>query len=153
MGGLVAMMAAARRTPEALVVIEPSLPLDLLPERVGDAPGAAPGAAPRVGTYDAADEYGPPEPRTRHRPESTFALDERRRGISVPHLRCPVLVVAGRSYVDVRGRPVAEHYGAELLELPHLGHADLVRDETAVRAVMAWVRRAAGRDAPGRPAT
>ena len=134
MGGLVALMAAQRSRFEAVVVLEPSLPLEL---SGGDGLRAL-----RSGTYDAESAYGPLPPGTRCRPESLRALDERKRGISVPSVGGPVLVVAGR-----RGRPqgrmVARHYNADLLEFSDLGHSDLVVEPAVMAGIASWLARAA----------
>ncbi|WP_225753514.1 alpha/beta fold hydrolase [Actinotalea sp. Marseille-Q4924] len=131
MGGLVALMAAQRSTMvAALVVIEPSLPVELT--------GGDPRRALRSGTYDAESAYGPVAPGTRHRPESLLAFDERKRGISVPSVTCPLLVVAGRSGPP-RGRQVAQHYGADLVEFPDLGHSDLVADPGVMAGIASWL--------------
>ena len=139
MGGLVAMMAAARRTPAALVVVEPSVPAE-----VG---GVHPSVALEDGTYGA-DVYGSVAAAEQSRRESLRARSERKRGISVPALPCPTLVLAGRDYRDERSRPIAEHYGATLLEYPRLGHADLVTDPAVAEDVAAWVRTVLARTGP-----
>jgi pimeloyl-ACP methyl ester carboxylesterase len=131
MGGLVAMMAAQRCQPVALVVIEPSVPVEI--------DGGDPTWPLAAGTYDAESTYGPAVPGMRHRPESLLARGERKRGISVPAIACPLLVVAGHDYVDSRGRPVAEMYGAELMEFPELSHFQLVADPRVRDAVAQWV--------------
>ncbi len=131
MGGLVAMMAALRCEPAALVVIEPSVPVEI--------DGGDPDWPLEAGTYDAESTYGPSVPGMRHRPESLLARGERKRGIGVPKIDCPLLVVAGRSYVATRGRPVAEYYGAELMEFPELSHFQLVVDQRVRGAIAQWV--------------
>lgn len=136
MGGLVAMIVAGRRTLDALVLVEPSLPRE-----VGG--GADPGVTLEEGVYSAEERYGPVQPGTRHRPESLRALSERRRGISVPAPGCPTLVVAGRSYAAERGEPVARHYGADLRVFAHLGHTELVQRAVVWDTVAAWLRGAA----------
>lgn len=132
MGGLVAMMAARRCRPTALVVIEPSVPAEI--------DGGDPGLPLETGTYDSESVYGPSVPGTRHRPESLLARSERKRGISIPAVDCPLLVVAGRDYTDSRGRPVAERYGGELLLFPTLSHFQLVVDPQVRDAIALWTR-------------
>ena len=132
MGGLVAMMAALRCRPAALVVIEPSVPQEI--------DGGDPDWPVEAGTYDAESTYGDTVARLRHRPESLTARGERKRGISVPGFACPVLVVAGCDYLATRGRPVADRYGAELLEFPELDHVQLVTDPRVRTAIAGWVR-------------
>lgn len=136
MGGLVAMMAARRCRPAALVVIEPSVPAEI--------DGGDPAWPMATGTYDAASAYGPSAPGRRHRPESLPARCERKRGISIPTVDCPLLVVAGRDYADTRGRPVAEHYGGELATFPTLSHSGLVADPRVRDAVARWADAVVG---------
>jgi len=130
MGGLVAMMAARHCQPTALVVIEPSVPAEI--------DGGDPDWPLETGTYDAESVYGPSVPGMRHRPESLLGRCERKRGISIPAINCPLLVVAGRDYVATRGRPVAEYYGADLVEFPELSHFQLVGDQQVRDAVAQW---------------
>lgn len=131
MGGLVAMMAAQACRPTALVVIEPSVTAEI--------DGGDPDWPLETGTYDSASVYGAPVPGTRHRPESLLARSERKRGISIPELHSPLLVIAGRDFADTRGRPVAEHYGGELMLFPTLSHYRLVVDAQVRDAVARWV--------------
>jgi pimeloyl-ACP methyl ester carboxylesterase len=109
MGGLVAMMAAAEARPLATVLIEPSLPAELAGRR---------DVVPQQGTYDPDEVYGanPDGPPTRM--ESRFALEERRRGISVPHISPPLLVVAGATFASSPGGPVADYYGGDVMTFP-----------------------------------
>ena len=65
----------------------------------------------------------------RARPESLFARGERKRGVSVPELPCPALVVYGDEFPEERGHALAAYYGAEELAFPGLDHWDLVLDE------------------------
>jgi pimeloyl-ACP methyl ester carboxylesterase len=136
MGGLVAMMAARRRLPAALVVVEPSLPLE-----VG---GGDPDLPLVEGTYDAADVYGPVADASRHRSESALARSQRLRGISIPTIGCPMLVVAGRSYLGTRGEPVAARYAADLRVFPRLGHGELVERPEVATTVTSWIREVLG---------
>ena len=137
MGGLVAMMAALRCRPAALVVLEPSVPQEV--------DGGDPDWPVEPGTYEAESVYGESVARLRHRLESLPARGDRKRGISVPGFACPVLVVAGDDYVDTRGRPVADHYGAELLEFAGLDHVQLVTDPRVRAAIAGWVQSVAPR--------
>ena len=131
MGGLVAMMASLRCQPDALVVIEPSVPSQI--------DGGDPYWPVEPGTYDAELVYGPSVPGMLHRSESLLARGERKRGISVPSVPCPMLVVAGHEYVETRGRPVADHYGAELVDFPTLSHFQLVVEPRVREAIARWV--------------
>ncbi len=131
MGGLVAMMAALQCRPSALVVIEPSVPAEI--------DGGDPDWPLETGTYDAGTTYGPSVPGMRHRPESLLARSDRKRGISVPAITCPLLVVAGHDYVDTRGLPVVEHYDADFVEFPTLSHFELVGDPQVRDVIAQWV--------------
>ncbi len=131
MGGLVALMAANTLRPAAVVVLEPSLPAELKQRRSD--------AAPMPGTFDPADAYGrwPGDPPTRS--ESSLALAERERGISVPAVPCPLLVIAGGTYRATRGRNVASLYSGDYIEFADLHHVALVRDAKVRRAIAGWV--------------
>jgi hypothetical protein len=131
MGGLVAMMAAAELGPAGLVVIEPSAPLEVA--------GGDHSVEPAPGTYEAEDVYGPQPAGTIHRTESLLARQERHRGISVPAVPCPLLVVAGRDHAEDRGRAIASHYGGDLITFHGLGHGALVRDTQPRGAVATWL--------------
>jgi pimeloyl-ACP methyl ester carboxylesterase len=120
MGGLVAMMAAAAVRPDGLVLLEPSPPAEVQ--------GSDPTIELRDGTFDGEEVYGRFPAGVRSRPESERARLERKRGVSVPILPCPVLVVFGEDYAEERGRAVAAVYGAEELHVPGCTHWDLVLD-------------------------
>src|SRR5919199_366260 len=85
----------------------------------------SPGPPPPAGWAPA----GPPRGMLRTRPESLLARGERKRGVSVPSLPCPALVVYGDEFPEERGRRLAAHYGAEELAFPGLDHWGLVLDE------------------------
>jgi hypothetical protein len=93
----------------------------------------------RSGTFDPEEAYGRFPDGMPARPESLRARSERKRGIPVPAIPCRFLVVSGSDYPEARGRTVAEHYGADHLAFPHLGHFDLVRDGEVRRAVCEWL--------------
>jgi pimeloyl-ACP methyl ester carboxylesterase len=133
MGGLVAMLAAQRQQLGALVLLEPSQPRQL--------GRSDPSVTPVAGTYDAESMYGPLPTGTRHRPESLFALGERQRGVDIPRIPCPLLVVASGSYPVARGSDLVDHYGGELLEFPDLDHAGLVREPEVAAAIAHWLTR------------
>jgi pimeloyl-ACP methyl ester carboxylesterase len=132
MGGLVAVMAASRAEAAALVLLEPSPPAEVQ--------GVDETVSPEPGTFDPEATYGPFPPGIRARPESALARAERKRGISVPSLPCPALVVTGEEFAEERGR-VAEAYGAEQLHLPGLDHWRLVLEPRAREAVRAYLSR------------
>lgn len=128
MGGLAAMIAAARTRPAALVLLEPSAPAEVQ--------GMHPEVELRPGTFDGEAEYGGFPAGMRARPESVLARAERKRGISVPVLPHRSLVVYGREFAGERGRRVADAYGVESVEVAAASHWDLVRGPEA-RAVVA----------------
>lgn len=137
MGGLVAMMVAARLDPDALILIEPSPPAELQGRaEVADA----------TGTFDPEDVYGAFPPGIRARPESSRARADRKRGIAVPTLPERTLVVYGDEFEDDRGRALARFYGADEAHFPGLSHWDLVLSPE-VRDVV--VRYANERRPPG----
>jgi pimeloyl-ACP methyl ester carboxylesterase len=131
MGGLVAMLAAQRERLAALVVIEPSPPRELGRHDVT--------VVPTVGVYDAETKYGPLPAGTRHRPESRLAFEERQRGISIPRIDCPLLVIASSSYPTSRGSDIVDYYGGELLEFPTLNHASVIEAPEVAVAIATWL--------------
>ena len=126
MGGLVALIAGRRRRLAGLVLLEPSVPLEV---GGGDAD-----VVPRPGTYGGGSG--------RHRPESLWAQGERHRGISVPGVDCPLLVIAGRDFADTRGHAVVDRYGGELRAFPDVPHGLLADDPGVIDAATTWVRDA-----------
>jgi pimeloyl-ACP methyl ester carboxylesterase len=132
MGGLVVLQAAEQVRPDSVVVIEPSAPAEVQ--------GSHPETEVADGSFDPEALYGRPFPAgMRARPESSRARAERKRGISVPSLPCPSLVVFGDEFRDERGTPVAELYGSDALDLPGLDHWDVVLDERVPHAVARWL--------------
>ncbi len=132
MGGLVALMAAARARPAALVLLEPSPP--------GEVQGFTADREPApAGTFDPEAVYGPFPRGVRARPESLRARAERKRGISVPSLPCPSLVVHGDELGPERGPDVARLYGSSLAHLHGLDHWGMVRDRRVLAAIAAFL--------------
>lgn len=131
MGGLVALEAAQHVRPHSLVLLEPSPP--------AETQGFDPGVELAAGVFDPEDVYAPFPPGMRARRESLLARAERKRGICVPSLGCPVLVVVGDEFRHERGRPIADLYGGDLVDLPDLGHWDLVLDDQVRDAVRRWL--------------
>lgn len=101
MGGLVALQAESRVRPHSLVLIEPTLP--------GEIQGFDPGVELLTGTYNPERVYGRFPAGYRARRESSRARAERKRGISVPAISCPTLVVYGCEFSEDRGRKVASY--------------------------------------------
>jgi pimeloyl-ACP methyl ester carboxylesterase len=123
MGGLVAMTVAD--LVDRLILLEPSPP--------GEVQGFHPELALVYGSFDPERIYGAFPDGVGKRSESALARGERKRGISVPSLPCPTLVVYG-DWAE-RGCDVARHYGADELHLPGKSHWDLVLDPEAVEAI------------------
>ncbi len=133
LGGLVAMVAAERVRPEALVLLETSPPLEVQGLRAVD---------PQPGTFEAG--WASP-PGLRRRPESLLAMGQRDRGVSVPAL--PVgtrtLIVFGDAFRHDRGPALAERYGAEQLAAGAATHWDMVLDVSLRQRVADWLDRCA----------
>ena len=127
MGGLVVLQAAQEVEPHSVVLLE------------GSAPAEVQGCSPDVqlvgGAFDAEAEYGKFPAGIAARPESLLARAERKRGISVPPLPCPSLVIASADFPGERGRSLADLYGSEFVEFPQLRHFDLVLNDAPRRAV------------------
>jgi pimeloyl-ACP methyl ester carboxylesterase len=119
-GGLAATMAARQAEADLVILLESSPP--------GEVQGFDESVPLRAGTFDPEETYGAFPPGMRARPESLLARAERKRGVSVPSLPCPALVVYGDEFAEERGRELAALYGAEELAFPGLDHWDLVLD-------------------------
>ena len=119
-GGLAAMMAARQAEADLLVLLETSPP--------GEVQGFDESVPLRAGTFDPEETYGAFPPGMRARPESLLARAERKRGVSVPELPCPALVLYGDEFPEERGRALAAYYGAEELAFTGLDHWGLVLD-------------------------
>jgi pimeloyl-ACP methyl ester carboxylesterase len=128
MGGLVVLQAAQMVQPHSVVLLEASAPAEIQ--------GHNPDVQLVGGAFDPEAEYGTFPDGIAARPESLLARAERKRGISVPSLPCPSLVIAGADFPDERGRALAELYGSEFVEFPELRHFELVL-ETAPRRTVA----------------
>ena len=129
MGGLVALMAATLVPPRALAVIEPSPPAEVQ--------GTHPEVRQRSGTFDPEEVYGR-FPGVRTRQESLLARLERKKGISVPKVPCPLLVVYGAQFPEDRGRAIATQYEADELSFPELNHGQLVSTQEVREAIRDW---------------
>ena len=127
MGGLAALQAAERVQAHSVVLLETSLPAEV--QGVDESVELQPGA------FDPEEVYGAFPDGMPARPESLLARLERKRGISVPALPCPSLVIVGDEFREERGASVAELYGSELVDLAGLDHWDLVRSPEVRRVV------------------
>jgi pimeloyl-ACP methyl ester carboxylesterase len=154
MGGLVAIMAAEVGLASACIGLAPSIPTNAVDESV----------SLRIGAFGP-DEYGITSLDPDHQPampdldrderqialaslgqESRYARDERKRGIVVTALPCPLLIVTG---TDDRQWP-REVYDGLHLPAAHLtadgaSHWGLVLNRralaTTIPAVLAWLDR------------
>ncbi len=131
MGGLVALLAAAEARPNALVLLEPSPPAEVQ--------GQDPSVEPDPGVFDPEAVYGAFPEGIRARPESALARAERKRGISVPRIGCPSLVVFGDEFRAERGTAVAHLYGSDERHFPGFTHWDLVQRREVHDAVARWL--------------
>lgn len=131
MGGLVALLATDDVKPESVVLIEASAP--------GEVQGFAADAELVEGVFDPEEVYGPFPPGIRARGESQLARGERKRGLSVPSLRCRSLVVYGSAFPEERGTHLAALYGSQEAAFPELGHWELVRSAEVRAAIRAFL--------------
>jgi len=127
MGGLIVLQAAARARPHTVILIEASPPAEVQ--------GFNPDVAAGAGTFDPEAAYGSFPEDAPARPESALARAERKRGISVPQLPCPSLVIYGDEFRDERGASIAQLYGSEERDFPGLDHWGLVRDRRVREAI------------------
>lgn len=134
MGGLAAMMAAGPAGAARLAVLEPSPPAEIQ--------GHDPRVELQEGMYDGPAVYGAFPDGIGARPESSLARAERRRGIDVPALPCPGLVVYGDEFPDDRGRAIASHYGFDECHVEGTDHWGLVLHPEARDAVRGFVTAA-----------
>jgi pimeloyl-ACP methyl ester carboxylesterase len=133
MGGLVALMAAQGTKCAHLVLIEASAP--------GEVQGFNPSIEPRVESFDSEIVYGAFPPGVPSRPESQYARDERKRGISIPSLPCPTLVISGKNHPVDRGTALAGFYGTKLVEFPDLDHWALITTDSVKDAIREFIGR------------
>jgi pimeloyl-ACP methyl ester carboxylesterase len=138
MGGLAVLQAAAYIRPRSVVLIEPSPPAEVQ--------GFDSAIVPKPGSFDPEEVYGSFPIEVAVRRESSLARAERKRGVSVPYLSCPSLVVSGpslvvsgRDFAEERGGPMARFYGSAELRYPELSHWDLIRESQVREEIAAWL--------------
>jgi len=131
MGGLVALQASRVLRLQSLVLIESSSPAEIqgLHQHIDLA----------AGSFDPEQEYGSFPDGYRARAESLRARSEWKRGISVPQVSCPVLVIYGREFPVDRGQSVARLYNAVDQCFPDLDHWGLVLDSRVPELVAHYV--------------
>lgn len=132
MGGLVVLQATLELLPDRVILVEASPPAEVQ--------GFNPGASITDGVFDPEAVYGAFPPGMRSRPESLRARGQRKRGISIPSLPCPSLVVYGDSFPTERGSLLARLYDSDTLAFPGLDHWDLVLDPRARTAIATWLQ-------------
>jgi pimeloyl-ACP methyl ester carboxylesterase len=132
LGGLVAMIAAQRVVPEALVLLDASPPLEVQGRREID---------PQPGTFDPVEHGARPPSGMPHRRESSLAMGERDRGVSVPQLppATRTLVVYGAGLKHDRGPVLAAHLHADELDAGDATHWDLVRSVELRTQIADWL--------------
>lgn len=131
MGGLVVLLAALELSPHSVVLLEASAPAEVQ--------GFNPHVGVTDGAFDPEAVYGAFPEGIRARPESSRARAQRKRGISIPNLPCPSLVVYGDSFPTERGIVLSRRYGSETIAFPGLDHWDLVLDPRVRTAIADWL--------------
>lgn len=131
MGGLAVLQAAAQVRPHSVILLESSPPAEVQ--------GFDGSVEIEEGVFDPETVYGPFPPGIRARPESLRARTERKRGISVPSLPCPSLVVSSDEFREERGPPIAAVYGSDQRDFPGLDHWALVRDPRVREEIARWL--------------
>lgn len=171
MGGLVAMMHAARRDDvPALVLLSPSPPLEVQgrvsaaevsktpaepfgPEFYGIYPSDVAASMPAMPDLTA-EEARKVVANSAGALESGVARRQRQRGISVPaeSVSCPVLVFAGENetgFTPEQNKRLAELYGGQCIVLPDASHWGIVyHSPTVADAAMkldSWLRKSVTR--------
>jgi pimeloyl-ACP methyl ester carboxylesterase len=127
MGGLVVLLAAQRMRPAGVILIEAGPPAEIQ--------GFHADAEAVPGTFDPEAVYGPFPAGVRARPESSLARADRKRGISIPALLCPSLVIYGDDFREDRGKKIARLYRSLERDCPGLGHWGLIRDRRVRDAI------------------
>jgi pimeloyl-ACP methyl ester carboxylesterase len=156
MGGLVALMVAARGLASACVALAPSLPTLQLDESVSLRSGVFDSREYGIVSGDPMEQPAMPDLEVEERQvalsslglESRLARDERKRGIIIRHLPCPLLVVTGELDTNwPRESYAGLHLPAEFLAVEACSHWGLVLNRRAlsrlVPIVSDWISRTA----------
>lgn len=131
MGGLVVLQTAQLMRPHSVVLLEASAPAEVQ--------GFNPDTEIADGSFDPEAVYGRFPDGMAPRPESSRARAERKRGISVPSLPCPSLVIYGDDFRGERGTQLARLYGSDERDFPGFDHWDLVRRPEIPATVAEWL--------------
>lgn len=163
MGGLVAMIAAARGLAGACVGLAPSAPARSADPAAWLRPGVFGPEEYGITSRDPADQPMMPDLDLEERAvalaslgrESRWARDERARGIVVESLPCPLLVVTGTEDRQwPRERYADLHLPVDYVEADGASHWGLVLNRrvlgTLAPIVVAWLERHVGGE-PGKP--
>ena len=148
MGGLVAMMVAARGGARACVALAPSTPSATRDQSVEIRPGVFGAEEYGITNRDPAEQPTMPDLDIEERrvameslsPESRAARDDRKAGIVIASLPCPLLVVTGSEDRDwPRSAYAGMHLPAEYLDVPGASHWGLVLNRRIVPHLAARV--------------
>ena len=131
MGGLVVLQAAQTLTPHSVTLVEASPPAEVQ--------GFDRSADVTDGVFDPEAVYGLFPAEIPARSESSRARAERKRGISVPRLPCPSLVIYGDNFPEERGREIARLYGSDEHHFPGFDHWQLVRNRHVAGYIAQWL--------------
>ncbi len=135
MGGLVAMIVAARGLARACVALAPSAPAATRDDGVGIRPGVFGAEEYGITNRDPAEQPAMPDLDIEERrvaieslsPESRTARDDRKAGIVIASLPCPLLLVTGSEDRDwPRSAYAGMHLPADYIEAPGASHWGLV---------------------------
>ena len=141
MGGLVALMVAARGHARACVALAPSAPAGRRDESVVIRGGVFGAEEYGITSDDPGDQPSMPDLDAEERaiaieslsPESRAARDDRKAGIVIESLPCPLLVVTGSEDVDwPRSAYDGMRLPADYIEVPDASHWGLVLNRRAV---------------------
>lgn len=155
MGGLVAMMVAARGLASACVGLAPSMPAEREDDTIALREGVFGPEEYGIESRDPAQQPAMPDLDPEERmvalgslgAESRRARDERKRGIVIRSLPCPLLIVTGGEDRGWRGPTYASlDLSAEYLNVEDCSHWGLVLNRRAlarlVPAVCRWMAQA-----------
>jgi pimeloyl-ACP methyl ester carboxylesterase len=158
MGGLIAMMVASAGVAHACVGLAPSLPASREDSSVPLRKGTFGPEEYGIVSDDPAQQPSMPDLDLEERaialgslgPESRQARDERKRGIVIRELSCPLLIVTGTGDTDWRGPTHANlELSADYLSVDNCSHWGLVLNRRALNgmipAVSRWMGAAANR--------
>jgi pimeloyl-ACP methyl ester carboxylesterase len=145
MGGLVAMMVAARGSASACVGLAPSTPASSVDGAVPLRSGVFDSSEYGILTRDPLDQLAMADLDLEERTvalsslglESRLARDERKRGIVIRDLPCPLLIVTGEQDTDwPRSRYASLHLPAMYLNVEACSHWGLVLNRRALARLL-----------------